>query len=258
MSNIHEAKTLAEYTFRHIRDQNYGCATVLANQALIIDPDCLMAARTVIRLLGIFTSDCLQEATIRAQSCFTRELLILSSNVGHLDQKQVKSKKVIKIIENTCHRMTILTNYLNKIWKCQKSQEHSDYKSYADLLQFIAQNPLSRITKSDLSIDEAFQRLVNMPCIADMIGSMACGRSSKRTEEVISEIQLRFWRLLFYDAWLPPCINVKGFVEAFNEAMRTRLRWSNTPDGIGKTPGVQYDDSSYVPEEEEEDPDSSI
>jgi hypothetical protein len=258
-SNIHQAQELAESAWHQIILNEYERAVALADMALRIDPDCRLAARTVGTLIENCSLAYLYEPAILAINCSTREILVLISNITRIKTSGSNENITKEIIAEAHRRITILKRYLQKLWNWLDSTDQTEVDSYPQILHLIGKAAFSKIYKQNSLFDETFKQIISHPDIVEAINNAAANRTHKNEDLIINEIQFRLWRLLFIDGWLPKTINIADFVNSFNDVLKKRLRWSNTPDGIGKTPGVQYDGSWYVPEEEEgEDPDSSI
>ena len=257
-SNIQAAQELAECAHHQLSLKNYEMAAVLANAAFRIDPGCELAAKLVCKIMPVVNPDEIPKLVIRAFNHWIRSLLVNTSNVTSVNE-QISDDEIIDETEKQAHRrIGKLDCHLQKLWSWIEGRDHHKSDPYLMILNLIGQAALSKVRGDKIRFNEFFQRLISQPNIVEAINEAAKARSPQDCENIASEIQQRFWRLLFNDGWFPPVITTEDFVKAFHEAMRTRLRKSNTPDGFRKIPGVWYDDNLYQADEEEEYSDPSI
>ena len=257
-SNIQDAQELAECAHHQLSLKNYGLSAVLANAAFRIDPDCDLAAKLVCKIMPVVNPDEIFKLVIRAFNHWIRSILVITSNTADIKEQLSYNEITDGTTREAYRRIGKLDNRLKKIWGWLESKDYPKSNSYLLILNSIGQTALSKFRKDEIQFNELFQGLINQPIIVEAINNAARSRSPRNYETIAIEIKQRFWRLLFVDGWFPPATTIEGFVKAFHKALRTRLRWSNTPDGFGKTPGVRYDDNLYQADEEEEYPDPSI
>ena len=257
-SNIQAAQELAECAHHQLSLKNYEMAAVLANAAFRIDPGCELAAKLVCKIMPVVNPDEIPKLVIRAFNHWIRSLLVNTSNVTSVNE-QISDDEIIDETEKQAHRrIGKLDCHLQKLWGWIEGRDHHKSDPYLIISNLIGEAALSKVRGDKIRFNEFFQQIIGRPTIVEAITDAARTRSPRNYETIAIEIQQRFWRLLFIDGWFPPVTTMDDFINAFHEALRTRLRRSNSPDGIGKTPGVQYDDNLYLADEEEEYPASRI
>lgn len=258
-SNIHVSLEIAENA-QHLFEMNTleGVASMV-KQALIIDPDCKLAAIIATRLVRTakFVTDSLAESIVRAQNCLTRELLVCGSNIDRLDGSLRNRALVGEIITEAHRRISILDRQLHVLWAWQNGLNHENGDQYHKALQLIAQVALAKLRRPEDS-SYAFEQLMDIQEIRKAIDRAARNYSRRNHAIFIAEIQLRIWRHLFVDGWLPPEIGIDNLASSLCEAVRNRLRLSNTPDGAGRILGVEYCDEWVEVKAQEDGPDLDI
>lgn len=257
-SNIGEATEIAEHAQRRLESDEYKSAIVFTEQALKTDPDCKLAVSIVHRFLRCRGMDGLYPLALLVLNSQTHTLLAMVSNISRISTWKDNDSLAEEIIAEAHRRIALLEQRLRKLWSWLERSDRADTDTYSEVLYFIGQAALAMVGRGDMSYDDAFQQLVSQPSILQSIHNCVLTMSPENSECLKSEIEYRFWRLLFVDGWLPTVVNSEGFVSAFQDAMRSRFRVSNTPDGAAKIPGAEYRDDWFQDKEEDADSEPDI
>ena len=256
-SNIGKARELAECAQHQLELGKYASAVILTEQALIIDPDCKFAVSVVQRLLGCHSVDGLYRPGVFALGCQTRDLLALINNIYRISAYKNENGLAEDIFTKARQRVVLLQQRRQKLWSWQLQSNKDVTDAYSEVLYLIGQAALAKIGTGDISYDDAFKQIINQPNISQTLHDYASAKSQKIAKEICDELELRFWRLLFIDGWLPAVATIEDFTSALQDAIRSRYRFSNTPDGAARIPGAEYRDDWYQDKkqvEEDDDP----
>ncbi|MFC1635677.1 hypothetical protein ACFL5Z_12625 [Planctomycetota bacterium] len=251
-SNINQATELAECAQHQLELDEYERAATLAEQALIIDPDCKLAVSVVHRLIGCQSVDRLYRPAVLALGCQTRALLALINNIDRISAFKEEDGLAEEIITKAHERIVLLQRRLRKLWSWLQRSDEVGTDGYSEVLYFIGQAALAKVGRGDISYDDAFRQVMSHPAVSEAINDCVLSKSRRNAEYVRNEIELRFWRLLFVDGWLPAVTTIEGFAGAFHGVMKSRFRVSNTPDGAARIPGGKKGEDLYRHKKQEQ------
>ncbi|QNN23351.1 hypothetical protein HED60_14045 [Planctomycetales bacterium ZRK34] len=109
----------------------------------------------------------------------------------------------------------------------------------------------------DSSQPDTFSRMLSVPEVTDVIRKVASRRLVNRhhvpEDEAMAEVAVAVQQRLLGDGWLPRVYDLESFCTALFEALDSRVRYSKTPDGMGRISDVSYRDDLYEQSSDDDD-----
>lgn len=256
-SNVGVALELAELGHNRMERGDIAGAIGYAKQALKIDPDSHLAAILVACVAEVSPSTCdLYESVIRSQTHFTRQMLRLANSIDSLRKGLLDDAIYKAVLERAHSQLSRPRLYLPQLWCYHGKMPTQEVNAYPKLLHLIARYALQRIEPPNESTRNAFRELVAIGEIREILQSFSLRASQMDRESVFQEVELRFWRLLAVDGWVPNCLDITCFADALRQAISSRFRFENSPDGAGRIPTISDIEKFASDEEDDENEDN--